>query len=231
MDGGRTGAGYFGKLPDRADFVIAACPPGFLRLWEPFLTKGLIESRKELGEAWEQAYMTMPVWRFRLDPAGTGSGLDGAVAGAFLPRVDKVGRQFPQTVMSAALSRGASLEQPENDWFSAVEAALLSALSEDASLSGFQDTVSDLSAPDLNEGGMSTDEVRRLKATEETAAAVRSEFWCKAGTQRYAFRCAGLPRAEEFRWLLLPETFDTKENLNTGAGASDGRIHPENYRT
>lgn len=230
MGEGRPGAGYFGKLPDRADFVVSACPPGFLKLWELFVTKGLIQSREDLGDAWEEAYMTMPVWRFRLTPVETGGALADPVVGALMPSVDKVGRKFPLTVVAAANSGVAPDGRGAEGWFAEAESALLSVLAEDSGLADFQDAVAGLGAPCINEIELPPGDMRELAADAEADPAVLTEFWCEGGPRRYAFRCRGVPRAEAFRWLLLPETFGSEESRTNVAGSTEGRLDPENDR-
>lgn len=146
MASGRGSGGYFGKLPARGDFVTAACPAGFLKLWEPFLLEGLVQSRLDLKTAWEEAYMTMPVWRFWMKPAN-GDKLEGAVAGAFMPSVDRVGRKFPLTVVAPVSPGESETARPAGDWYETVEAILLQTLQEDADLAGFQKAVADLVPP------------------------------------------------------------------------------------
>ncbi len=227
--------GYFGKLPAKADFVTGTCPQGFMRLWEPFLMQGLAQSRQDLQDVWEEAYMTMPVWRFWMMPLASGTGLEGPMAGAVMPSVDRVGREFPLTIVFPASGE----ERPGADWYEAVEAVLLDALEDDATLSGFRSAVSGLKPPGLpaDEPGEGLAEAPPergapvLKAGVESAGAVRSEFWCVSGERHYAFDCSGLPQPGDFRWLMLPETWRGRGGAGQGAGTTHGRYHAEGHRT
>ncbi|WP_152502016.1 type VI secretion system-associated protein TagF [Labrenzia sp. THAF82] len=224
------GAGYFGKLAARADFVVANCPAGFMRLWEPFLMKGLAQSRLDLKEAWEEAYMTMPVWRFWLTPAQSDSDLGAAVAGAFMPSIDKVGREFPLTVAASAESGLGG--PPSSGWYDKAEDVLLETLEEDATLEAFQSGVKRLDAPDgLNGVFRETDQVA-LDAAPGTGEHLISQFRCQAGDRPIEFSCQGLPGASAFQWLILPEQHkidggDEEEEV----GGNHGRYHPEDHRT
>mgnify|MGYP000283051684 CR=1 FL=1 len=240
MAGRDGGSGYFGKLPARADFVIGACPGGFLRLWEPFLIGGLAQSRLDLKDAWEEAYMTMPVWRFWLKPSGNGGGLATAVAGAFMPSVDRVGRQFPLTVV-APFGAGDERDEPAEDWYDDVEAVLLKALAEDAELSDFQEAVAGLAPPEPGGNAGRYAQAPELAVMEGTSTVAGAGLHCRAGDGGYAFRCSGLPHPLAFRWLILPETYGAAgdrregtgqpENGQEEAGTSCGLYDPEDNRT
>ncbi|WP_420332171.1 type VI secretion system-associated protein TagF [Roseibium sp.] len=223
-------SGYFGKLPDRADFVTGRCPDGFLKLWEPFLMRGLAQSRQQLGDDWEEAYMTMPVWRFLVRPSPVAGASLVPVAGALMPSVDKVGRKFPLTVV-AALDDAGSSGQPLQDWHDGVEAALVGALHEEATLSGFQQAVADLAAPVADAEGQATAACEHLEPDPETRDRVSSRFWCEAGPKSYGFDSDGLPAPEAFRWLLLPEAFEPGTDKRELAGQQHGRYQEEDHRT
>lgn len=222
--------GYFGKLPDRADFVVGNCPTGFLNLWEPFLMKGLGSSRQLLGSRWEETYMTMPVWRFWLEPVDGSAPFTQAIGGALMPSVDKVGRKFPLTI-AVASSPSENSERPSDDWFDEVEAVLLGALEEDASLKDFQKAVSELADISGSGGAKDLADGKSLAADAGTTEKINSLFWCRAGRQVFAFNCAGLPDETAFRWLLLPESFGAEEAGNKLVGKDHGRYHPEDHRT
>lgn len=88
-------SGVFGKLPARADFVARGLPASFTDPWHAWLVGGLAAARQELAAAFEQAYMTAPVWRFVLPPGACGP---TPAAGVLLPSIDAVGRLFPLTL-------------------------------------------------------------------------------------------------------------------------------------
>jgi type VI secretion system protein ImpM len=122
--------GVFGKLPSRRDYVQHGIEPRLLRLIDTWLQRAVAESRQALGEAWLDGYLVAPIWRFWL-----GAGVAGCPAlGALMPSVDGVGRYFPLCALGAF---DASVPPPEFDdqdeWFAALEAILLAALSEGGS--------------------------------------------------------------------------------------------------
>jgi type VI secretion system protein ImpM len=122
--------GLYGKLPTKRDFIAIGTPREVLNVWEPWMQGGLSASRHSLGENWQQAFLTAPIWRFWLgaDLCGT------TVLGAFMPSLDGVGRYFPLTLF-AYPGEGASIPPPELDpqeaWFKEAEEYLLSTLEHD----------------------------------------------------------------------------------------------------
>lgn len=224
------GSGYFGKLPARADFVIGQCPAGFLKVWEPFLMKGLSQSRLDLNDAWEEAYMTMPVWRFRLMPQGADGALKEAVAGALMPSVDRVGRAFPLTLV-AGIAPDRVEPEVEDGWYDQAEALLRGMLSEEADFGAFQQAVDRLDGPAAADGAVCFDEAQEFAELPGGGEVLDAWFWCQAGEKRFAFSSRGLPRSGAFRWLILPEAFGTTDKEDDAAGNSHGRSHPEDHQT
>src|SRR5579872_5133011 len=138
-------AGLYGKLPAKRDFVAFNTPRAFLDVWEPWLQAGVATSRQILGEAWRDAYLSAPIWRFWLGANFCGE----AVLGAFMPSIDGVGRYFPLTIF---IGEGAgSLPPPEIEpnkaWFDAVEALLLDALLPERDFDGLLAAAAALAAP------------------------------------------------------------------------------------
>ncbi len=226
----RNLTGYFGKLPDRADFVTGSCPDGFLKLWEPFLMGGLAQSRQQLGGDWEDAYMTMPIWRFWLKSTAPDGAAAACAAGALMPSVDKVGRKFPLTVVGAP-SGAESIGEPPQTWYDDVEAVLLGALEDDATLSGFKEAVAGLAAPAANTETDDATQCGSMVPEADTKGRVTSRFWCQAGAQAICFGCDGLPAPNEFRWLLVPEAFEARSDRGDEAGQKHGRYQAEDHRT
>lgn len=199
-------SGYFGKLPQRADFVTLAMPPGFARVWEPFVEQGLSQSRAELGDAWDAAYMTMPAWHYQLTPAGENAVLRTAVAGVFIPSIDAVERRYPLTIVSA-LDEVPAPRRAGDQWHARAEAALLSVLDDEATFEAFQDRVRCLGPAGIGDSKeQDGDEPPLDLATgPEVAGDLRSLFWCTAGGRSVRFGCEGMPAAGCFRHFLLPE--------------------------
>jgi type VI secretion system protein ImpM len=116
--------GLFGKLSAKRDFIALATPRKFLEVWEPWMQACMSASQHQLGQDWQNAYLTAPLWRFWL-----GADLSGAtVTGVFMPSVDGVGRYYPLTLLAVAES-ALSLPPPDLDtqesWFATAEEFLL----------------------------------------------------------------------------------------------------------
>lgn len=92
-----TQFGAYGKIPGLGDFLRIGVGSDFVMAWDRWLQQMLQEARMGLGHAWEGCYMSAPIWRFTLTP-----GLAGRypVFGVMMPSVDRVGRQFPLTLMA-----------------------------------------------------------------------------------------------------------------------------------
>ena len=122
--------GLFGKLGAKRDFIALATPRGFLEAWEPWVQASLSASRHQLGDRWQQAFLTAPVWRFWLGAEICGT----TVAGAIMPSLDGMGRYYPLTLHAIA-DAGARLPPPDidtqDDWFAMAESFLLSTLERD----------------------------------------------------------------------------------------------------
>jgi type VI secretion system protein ImpM len=105
------GAGLYGKLPARGDFVARNLPPSFVNAWDGWLAASIAESRRALGAAWLERFLMAPPWRFALSP-----GLAGATGwlGVMATSVDAVGRAFPLT-LAAALPEGLGLGRLTGD--------------------------------------------------------------------------------------------------------------------
>lgn len=138
---GRTG--FFGKLPDRGDFVRRDLPNAFVDVWDAWLQHGMAASRSTLGDTWLDAWLCAPVWRFALSRGVCGP---DAWAGVMMPSVDRAGRYFPLTLAAAAPAGLPATAMLAGDWIKAVEAAALSALEEACSFDQFADTVARLTA-------------------------------------------------------------------------------------
>lgn len=120
--------GWFGKMPAAGDFFARRIPAPFSEAWDRWLQEVLQGSRARLGEAWHEAYLGMPPWRFVLEP---GVLTKEGWAGVLVPSVDRVGRWFPLTMAAplaaASMSTAATLFRAR-EWFGRVEALALSAV-------------------------------------------------------------------------------------------------------
>lgn len=132
--------GFAGKLPARGDFVARGLPRGFLEAWDAWLGEVVPGSREILGEAWRDAFLEAPIWRFAL-PGGQ-AGPDAA-AGVLLPSTDRAGRLWPLT-LAAVLPGRVLAPSPEPAWYAALEAVGLEAVLADAEPEAMEARLPDL---------------------------------------------------------------------------------------
>lgn len=91
--------GWYGKLPTLGDFASRRLAADFIEPWDDWLARGIGAWREAEPEAWLDAYLSGPSWRFILMP-GVLPGPSGRFAwcGVLMPSVDRVGRYFPMTI-------------------------------------------------------------------------------------------------------------------------------------
>jgi len=99
--------GFYGKLHTHGDFLRRRVADDFVSAWDSWLQQCMAESRRVLGDAWLDTYLTSPVWRFALTPHVCGG---AAVAGLLVPSVDRVGRYFPLTLVWETPTKLSTLE-------------------------------------------------------------------------------------------------------------------------
>ena len=136
----------FGKLGAKRDFIAVATPRRFLETWEPWVQACMSASRHQLGEEWQNAFLTAPVWRFWL-----GADISGAtVLGAIMPSVDGVGRYYPLTLLAVA-EPGCSIPPPDlnaqDQWFATAEDFLLATLDQARTFEEISATLDSFPAP------------------------------------------------------------------------------------
>src|SRR5262249_24352911 len=123
---GEGAPGFHGKLVAKGDFVTRPLPGSFLDPWDAWLQDVGGGSRQRMGEAWLDAYLTSPIWRFVLSAGLCGN---APAAGVLMPSVDRVGRYFPLS-LAAILPEGAEpveLSVSAGGWVSGAAAAVPSA--------------------------------------------------------------------------------------------------------
>lgn len=139
--------GFYGKLPCRGDFLQRRAPSLFVDAWDAWLQECMHASKEQLGEAWLDAYLTGPVWRFVLDAGVCG---DASYAGVLVPSVDRVGRYFPLTVVAQLTAGHCPLDVAcgAGAWFEAAEALVIEALEAEAvDIDAFDERVAGLNTP------------------------------------------------------------------------------------
>jgi type VI secretion system protein ImpM len=218
--------GFHGKLPAKGDFITRRLPRAFLDPWDSWLQDVIGGSRARMGEAWLDAYLTSPIWRFALSAGLCG---ETAAAGVVMPSVDRVGRYFPLTIVALLAGAVDLLGVPvaAAAWFGKAEDLVRSALADAFDFEGFDAQVAALGAPVAGESGPaaaagvveaeaglriaipSADAVdqayRRLAARFLDSACPRCSLWWTAGSEDGGatfIASKGLPSAEGFPAFL-----------------------------
>jgi type VI secretion system protein ImpM len=151
----------FGKLAAKRDFIALSAPREFLTAWEPWMQGCVSASRDSLGDEWQRAYLTAPIWRFWL-----GSEICGAtIAGAFMSSLDGVGRYYPLTLFARA-DPGNAIAPPDIDahdqWLGATEDLLLSTLDKDVTFEAIAGALDQMAAPMQQPTGSPPEGMSRL---------------------------------------------------------------------
>ena len=107
--------GFYGKMPATGDFVTRRLPGDFVRNWDRWLAQHLVPLFGH--ETWPPA----TALRFLAGPDFV-----GASAGIILQSADKVGRQFPLSVVAPLPEAPVELAYIEA-WFAGIEAAATAA--------------------------------------------------------------------------------------------------------
>lgn len=130
--------GWYGKMPQLGDFASRRLDDPFPARWDAWLQQCLSSARNALGDvAFTEAYVRAPAWHFLLMPGV----IDGAAwAGVLMASVDRVGRHFPLTAcMQTRDPRAVLASLAEGGvWHQRVSQALLSAVSGEVDVDGFE---------------------------------------------------------------------------------------------
>ncbi len=231
------GTGFYGKLPGRGDFVQRRLPAAMVAPWDEWLRAGIAASRAQLGDAWNDLYMTFPVWRFALSAGLCG---EDALIGVLLPSVDSVSRPFPLTLAAPVGGLPATIAAETGAaWFAAAESLALEALIEGFALESWDAHLAALPGPSPDaaatlagaglplrlslapgtppQGAYS----RMLDALLRATAPLYSLWWTDGSSTVEPIVAAlpGLPAPADFAMLLCSRA--------QGAGRDGPRLTPE----
>lgn len=177
--------GWYGKLPSLGDFASRRLPPLFVEPWDRWLAAGFASWRQN-DEAWIDAFLVAPTWRFALG-AGVPFDQSPGYAGVLMPSVDRVGRYFPLTVVRPRAPHEA--EAPAA-WLQALEGLAVAALNDDWSVERF-----DTELGKLNDAATDTGPA--------WPGAGRTLWWCERdGQLSTPVATTGLPEANTLARLL-----------------------------
>jgi type VI secretion system protein ImpM len=215
----------FGKLAAKRDFIAVSAPREFLTAWEPWMQGCVSASRDSLGDEWQQAYLTAPIWRFWL-----GADICGAtIVGAFMSSLDGVGRYYPLTLFARA-DPGNAIAPPDIDahdeWLGATEDFLLSTLGKDVTFEAIAGALDQMAAPmqqpassppegisSLRDGTMASplgaksfsDLFAALRSANHSSVYAAASFWWTVGGGEYqplALCCRQMPDPFLFASML-----------------------------
>ncbi|RWM14840.1 MAG: type VI secretion system-associated protein TagF [Mesorhizobium sp.] len=107
--------GFYGKMPATGDFVTRGLPRDFVRIWDRWLAQHIVPL---IGsEIWPRT----TALRFLAGPASFGPS-----AGIILQSADRVGRQFPLTVVAQLPDASVQLTRAD-PWFARIEDTAIAA--------------------------------------------------------------------------------------------------------
>jgi type VI secretion system protein ImpM len=127
--------GFYGKMPATGDFVTRRLSGDFVRGWDRWLAQHLVPLFGT--EFWPGT----TALRFLAGPASF-----GASAGIILQSADRVGRQFPLTVVAQLAEAPVRLADAEA-WFSRIEEAAIAAQNGELTPDEFDATLAELPVP------------------------------------------------------------------------------------
>ncbi len=209
-----TAFGFYGKIPSHGDFLRRGLSPAFIEPWDTWLQQSLLTGRDVLGEGWQDAYFSAPIWRFAL-PAGVCG--PETMMGVLMPSVDRVGRQFPLTLATA---RGDAdpwgIFNANDAAYRALENAALAMLDDGAEPAQLEDALGGITvAPGLNGAQMkpcgrglcvssAASPGAAMAAAHLSTRLSKPTLWgCVINEQNHFFACPGLPTgADEIRPLM-----------------------------
>jgi type VI secretion system protein ImpM len=139
--------GFYGKMPATGDFVTRRLPGDFVRAWDRWLAQHLVPL---IGsESWPRS----TALRFLAGPA-----FFGASAGIILQSADRVGRQFPLSVVAQLPEASVQLARADA-WFSRIEEAAVAAQNGELTPDELDTALAALPLPPVEQDGDIIDEM------------------------------------------------------------------------
>lgn len=179
--------------------------------WDNWLARVLAASQVDVGEAWLNAYLTSPPWRFALDPNLLGQ---SGWLGVLVSSVDSLHRCFPLTLAAPCMEffGDGELSFDCEDWMVRAESLALAMIdagdSVEAGLVQFKDIATRIATPGRRPPPGSGDYrvfSNAYDLVDDAVGAGRSEpeahafsYWWHGdwpGHPAIALRCRGLPDA------------------------------------
>lgn len=206
------GFGIFGKIPSLGDFLRLGLPDGFAKIWDDWLQTEITAAKAAWTGDWDDVYLSAPIWRFTLPPGQAGA---QAVSGILMASVDRVGRQFPLTIVAAHGGDDLALIHFANRAiFEHLEDVALAALDQDTGRDDLAASLAVVGVRTLKKGIFAPRRYVGQTPPEVTLAAKAMGgdnlgIWtCALPDDHRMMQCAGLPRGEDMRAMLNPAAAD-----------------------
>lgn len=184
-------------MPSLGDFFRIDAPRSFVEPWDIWLQTGIQQVRHALGADWQDLYMSAPIWRFSLSAGIAGP---DAMMGIVMPSVDRVGREFPLTLMaSVPVSSSLAVQHFRAQvTFSSLENLALSALDDDMTREFLAQQLAQTEVPLVN-----SDVDVPSAVAEQIDSMKRPSIWTvDLADGPLSMVCDGLPDASEMRGLF-----------------------------
>ncbi|MEO0402712.1 MAG: type VI secretion system-associated protein TagF [Pseudomonadota bacterium] len=215
-----VGFGAFGKIPALGDFLRLNVAAGFVQPWDDWMQAGMLAVRETLGDGWNDSYMSAPIWRFTLPANVAGA---APMMGIFMASVDRVGRQYPLTLVSPLTGASSALSHFANtSLFEHLEQIALAMLDDHNTRDVLTTALDPLAPiapaaagdPDLPyRGALPLEHILAGQALAQRAG-TGSAIWSTAMDQDHRLMLTrGLPEGRDVHALfdLSPETWGTQD--------------------
>ncbi|MDX8540346.1 type VI secretion system-associated protein TagF [Mesorhizobium abyssinicae] len=139
--------GFYGKIPATGDFVSRRLTGDFVRVWDRWLAQHLVPL---IGlESWPRATAV----RFLAGPSSF-----GASAGIVVQSADRVGRQFPLSIVAQLSEASFQLAHAEA-WFAGIEETAIAAQQGGLTPDGLEAALTVLPVPPVESGDEIVDDM------------------------------------------------------------------------
>ncbi len=189
--------GYYGKLPQRGDFVSGKIPTTFKNTWDDWAQQLVIANNELQQQGSAQPWFHLPVYRFYLSSMIAG---DNAWVGVMLPSADSVGRLFPFCLardIDPAISAAEAMASHQA-FYETLESLIQQLYSNELSFANLNDTLTQLDAETAVTAAADTATIARQSS--EPALSIRittpadtgdPRFWQSATSAVLSLTCAG----------------------------------------
>ncbi|OED39510.1 type VI secretion-associated protein [Chromatiales bacterium (ex Bugula neritina AB1)] len=178
--------GYYGKLPQRGDFISANLPQTFIKPWDDWAQSLVMACKNSEPVATADLWFRLPAYRFLLSSRIAG---ENGWIGLLLPSCDSVGRLFPFCVVSAIDPKQSPLLafQLHQDFFGRIEALCTEIYSNSTKLETLADRLATIDPGDSESTYVEAQTSHNQSSDERQTIALRtgndptsSTFWSTA---------------------------------------------------